>query len=74
MEANVYLAVNTKHSLTASPHQKEITVLFQVFYYYIFFQPKKKKKVLLYKFIATLLLHLCVSYSGSSHYSWVIFI
>ena len=57
MEANVYLAVNTKHSLMASPHQKEITVLFQVFYYYIFSQPKKKKKVLLYKFIATLLLH-----------------
>lgn len=61
MEANVYLAVNTKHSLTASPHQKaNITVLFQVFYYYIFSQPKKKK-VLLYKFIAKLLLNLCVS-------------
>jgi len=60
MEANVYLAVNTKHSLTASPHQKAITVRFQVFYYYIFSQPKKKKKML-YKFIAKLLLHLSVS-------------
>ena len=58
MEANVYLAVNTKHSLMASPHQKEITVLFQVFYYYIFFQPKKKKKFC----YINLLLHYCYIY------------
>ena len=72
MEANVYLAVNTKHSLMASPHQKEITVLFQVFYYYIFSQPKKKKKFC----YINLLLHYCYidvfrvcGDSGSSHYS-----